>query len=110
MHGTAPTTEILVRENRPLRLRRAATVRCTAGTVWITSTGEKRDFFLSSGQSRNCPGNGQTLIEGIGEAWICLEENCRPALGSRIGSAARRLWARLFSRTGRAASATGWYV
>lgn len=110
MQNIAQTGEILVRENQPLHLRHATIIRCTAGTVWITSAGEKQDFFLSTGQSHRCQGRGLTLIEGIGEGRIRLENNEQTTIWLNCRTAVKRLWRKLFSRTGQAASAPGWFA
>lgn len=110
MQNTAQTDEILVRENQPLHLRHATTIRCTAGTVWITCVGEKRDFFLSTGQSLHNRGNGLTLIEGIGEGWIRLESAGQATIRLDCRTAIRRFWRKLLSRTGRVASAPDWFA
>lgn len=100
-------SEIHVRKNKPLGLRRAMIIRCTAGTVWITSPGESQDIFLSTGQSHHCQGNGLMLIEGVSEGWIRLEKCEQPALWQRTRTAAGRLWRKMLSRTDRAASVPG---
>ncbi|MCB4361626.1 DUF2917 domain-containing protein [Quatrionicoccus australiensis] len=110
MQNTAQAGEIFVQENRPLQLRGAMTIRCTGGTVWITSAGEKRDIFLSTGQSHYSQNDGLTLIEGIGDGWIRLEKNAPAARWQRIRTAARYLWRKLLSRTGRVASGPGWFA
>lgn len=102
--------EILVQEDRPLRLHHAhdTEISCTAGTVWITSAGETTDIILSAGQNHLARGNRLILIEGIGDAWIRLENKERPVFWRQAWAATRRLWQKTISRKDQAASAPGW--
>lgn len=110
MQNSGQADEILVQENLPLHLRHAATIHCTAGMVWITAPGEKQDVFLAAGQSHCSQGHGLTLIEGVGKGWIRLENNEQATVRQGWQSAARQLWRKLFSRTGRVASAPDWFA
>lgn len=70
--------EVCLQDNRPIRLQRARGLRitCTAGTIWITVTGEPGDIFLAPGQTYQVGSNGLALIESIGAGRIRLQ---RPA-------------------------------
>lgn len=101
--------EILVQEDRPLRLAQARYTRitCVAGCVWITAPSETADIILSPGEHYLCRKKGLTLIEGIGEGWIRLERSLAPTLLQRAVAAAHRLRQGTISRIDRAASAPG---
>jgi len=64
--------EIRLLDNCPISLRGAHGLRitCTAGTIWITVTGETGDTFLGAGQSHVVQGNGLAIIESIGSGSI----------------------------------------
>jgi hypothetical protein len=64
--------EIHLTENSPLHLRNAAGQRitCTAGTIWITVTGNTGDIFLTSGETYGVRDNGLALVEAIGAGSI----------------------------------------
>jgi hypothetical protein len=70
--------EVCLQDNRPIRLQRPRGLRitCTAGTIWITVTGEPGDIFLAPGQSHQVSSNGLTIVESIGAGRIRLK---RPA-------------------------------
>jgi len=102
--------DILVQEDRPLRLyhTHGAEISCTDGTVWITCIGETADIFLSAGQNHQARGNRLILIEGIGDAWIRLENKERPVFWRQAWAATRRLWRKMINQKDQAASAPGW--
>lgn len=83
--------EICLRDNHPLRLdgARGLRIECTAGTIWITETGQREDIFLSPGQSYRLAGNGVSLVESVGDGRIRLAPPARrfslprPASGNR---------------------------
>ncbi|PKO89794.1 MAG: hypothetical protein CVU18_03040 [Betaproteobacteria bacterium HGW-Betaproteobacteria-12] len=60
--------ELCLADNHPLSLReaRGLSVRCTAGTIWLTVEGEAGDVFLRAGQSYRLASNGLALLESIG--------------------------------------------
>ena len=60
--------EIRLADNSPISLRdaRGQRIACTAGTIWITLTGETGDIFLSVGEAYVVPGNGLAIVESIG--------------------------------------------
>lgn len=86
--------ELCLAENAPVRISRAQglTVRCTAGRVWITVTGEGADVFLAAGEAHRIGSNGLALIEAIGSGRVRLERadeySCPP------GKALRPLYGR----------------
>jgi len=106
------STQIHLRKNQALRLRPGAamTIRCTAGRVWITTTGQAADIILESGQTHIVRGYRLTLIEGVDEGWIRLKYIEAQTLWQRLGSLPGTCWQKAFSRTDRAASAPGWFA
>lgn len=68
--------EICLRDNQPVRLRRARGLRitCTAGTVWLTVSGVPGDIFLQPGETHQLAGNGLALIESLGNGRIRLHK------------------------------------
>lgn len=102
--------DILVQEDRPLRLHHAhdTIISCTAGTVWITCTGETADIFLNAGQNHQARSNRLILIEGIGDAWIRLKNKERPVFWRQAWAATRRQWQKTINRKDQAASAPSW--
>ena len=72
------SAEVCLQDNRPIRLQQARGLRitCTAGTVWITVTGEPGDIFLVPGQTHQVSSNGLAIVESIGTGRIRLK---RPA-------------------------------
>jgi hypothetical protein len=101
--------DILVQEDRPLRLAQARYTRitCVTGCVWITAPGETADIILSPGEHYLCRKKGLTLIEGLGEGWIRLERGLAPTLRRRVIALARLQWQGTISRTDRVALAPG---
>lgn len=73
--------ELVLRENRPLRLSDAkgTTIRCTSGIAWLTVAGEAEDCFLAAGQHRRLASDGLALVEAVGQARIRLEPAGTPA-------------------------------
>jgi len=68
MHSDLPQGEINLFANRPLRLNKALgiCVACTAGTIWITISGESSDLFIAAGQDYILTNKRLALIEAIG--------------------------------------------
>lgn len=106
-------SELLLTDNKPLRLTGARGIRvlCVQGTVWITTSGQSEDIFLHEGQWHEIERSALTLVESIGRALIRFE---RPAvtqpvsrgwlrLGNRLINGTRET-AKQISQTGRAAS------
>jgi hypothetical protein len=48
-------------------------VQCREGSVWITKTGDAKDYFLDSGQESLFSGPGTTVIEALTGACVCVE-------------------------------------
>lgn len=73
------SAEITLLENQLLRLNNARGLRiaCTAGTVWITETGESSDTILYVGDQHEISGNGLALIEGLSSGRITLARRKR---------------------------------
>lgn len=69
--------EIVLAENRPLRLRRAGALRlaCTGGIVWVTAPGLRDDVFLFRGDAVDIDSDGLVLVEAVGAG-------CRVRLGA----------------------------
>jgi hypothetical protein len=87
--------ELCLRDNQPIRLRRARGLRitCTAGTVWLTVSGVPGDILLQPGDSHQLAGNGLALIEslGLGSGRIRLSQAAHFHHRSRVAAAIRRL-------------------
>lgn len=68
--------EICLNDNHPICLRQAhgLQVTSTAGTIWITVTGEPGDVFLGPGQTYEVPSNGLAIIESIGTGRVRLKQ------------------------------------
>lgn len=66
--------EVCLNDNHPICLRQARGLRVTstAGTLWITVTGEPGDIFLGPGQTYEVPSNGLAIIESIGHGRVRL--------------------------------------
>lgn len=79
MSSDTTAGEFDLRENHPLRLRRARGlhITCTAGTLWITVSGDGADTFLTPGQTCQLGSNGLALIESLGDGRVQLERRPR---------------------------------
>lgn len=79
-------TELLLQENRPLGLvnGRGVTVRCLAGTVWLTVEGEAGDCFLAPGQAHRLESDGLALIEPMGTQATIRLEPAPPGILARL--------------------------
>lgn len=66
--------EVCLQDNQPVRLSGASGLRviCTAGTIWITVSGEAEDIFLTAGERYQVSSNALTLVESIGSGKIRL--------------------------------------
>lgn len=66
--------EVCLSDNHPICLRQARGLRVTstAGTIWITVTGESGDIFLGPGQTYEVSSNGLAIIESIGNGRVRL--------------------------------------
>ena len=66
--------ELCLEVGKPLRFsrRRHSVIRCTAGILWLTVTGERGDFVLHAGQSHTLRGNGRVVIEAVIDARLRL--------------------------------------
>jgi hypothetical protein len=66
--------ELCLVDNSPIKLTGAAGLRvsCIGGVVWITSTGNREDIILESGQQYRIDSNRLTMIESIGGGRIRL--------------------------------------
>lgn len=111
-------SELSLKNGQLLRLSQAAgvTIRCLAGTIWITSPGEIEDIFLDTGMHHVIRSPGLVLIESVGDGRVCLESPGPGHEANRWSGLLIRLMKRAWqalrrkpgiSRTGRAASATG---
>lgn len=72
-------TELLLRPNQPLGLRRGegVTVRCLTGTAWLTVSGNGDDVFLGPGQSHRLDNDALALVEAVHqETVVSLEAPC----------------------------------
>ena len=75
--------DLFLQHNRPLRIDAMGTavlVKCLAGKVWLTSSGQAGDVFLQAGESFTLDGSGLTLIEGLGDARVVLQPPALPLL------------------------------
>ena len=93
------TGEIHLAANHSIRLTaaRGVLVRCTAGTLWITVSGEATDIFLTPGQAWRIPRNGLCLIESLGEGQLNLKKNSQtPAIKAKLAGF-RHFWQKLGS-------------
>lgn len=86
--------ELCLSDNHPICLRQARGLRVisTAGTIWITVTGEPGDIFLEPGQTYEVSGNGLAIIESIGNGRIRLK---KPALFSGLRQGAAEIFRQL---------------
>lgn len=77
-------SELCLADNTPVRLSnaRGLIVRCTAGRIWLTVTGEAGDIFLAAGQKHRIRANGLALLESIGGGQVRLERP--PTLFQRL--------------------------
>ena len=68
--------EVCLQDNQPVRLTGARGLRivCTAGTIWITLSGQAEDIFLTTNESYAIGSNALTLIESIGNGKIGLAQ------------------------------------
>ena len=84
--------EYKLSENAPIRLNnaRGVSIQCTAGTIWITLTGEAGDIFLQTGERWSIKNNGLALIESIGTGCIRLEWPSR-FTAANLGKSIKRL-------------------
>lgn len=67
--------ELLLAGQQTLRLvqARATRIRCTAGVLWLTVTGDPADIVLHAGQSYLVRSDGRVVIESQGEGRLRLE-------------------------------------
>lgn len=68
--------EVCLSDSHPICLRQARglCVTSTAGTIWITVTGEPGDTFLEPGQTHQVSSNGLAIIESIGNGRVRLKK------------------------------------
>ena len=68
--------EVCLNDKHPICLRQARGLRVTstAGTIWITVTGEPGDIFLGPGQTYEVNSNGLAIIESIGNGRVRLKK------------------------------------
>ena len=45
-------------------------LRVAQGTLWLTTSGQSEDVFLSDGSEYRVPAKGLTLIEAVGEGAV----------------------------------------
>lgn len=85
-------TELLLQENQPLGVvnGKGVTIRCLAGTAWLTVDGEAGDRFLAAGETHRLESDGLALVEAMGRQANIRLEAARPDFRSRVD--------RLFSR------------
>jgi len=95
--------EVCLSDNHPICLRQARGLQVvsTAGTIWITVTGEPGDTFLEPGQTYEVSGNGLAIIESIGNGRIRLK---KPTPFSGLWQGAAEIFRQLkpHEKTGRA--------
>jgi hypothetical protein len=49
-------------------------IECKSGVIWVTHSGDLRDYVLKSGRSCSPKGNGSLVIEAIDDARVDIEE------------------------------------
>ncbi len=66
--------EVVLREDRPLRLVRARGRRivCTAGCAWITAPGVRADIYLNAGEAWEVGSDGLVLVEAVRSATVAI--------------------------------------
>jgi hypothetical protein len=42
-------------------------VRCTQGRIWVTFSGDSRDFVLKRGESAFAPARGRAVVQAMGQ-------------------------------------------
>ncbi|MBC5768083.1 DUF2917 domain-containing protein [Ramlibacter albus] len=64
--------DIAAREVQEIRRAAGRTVRCTAGSVWLTQDASQDDIVLEAGQSWRCTGRSRVLAQGLGGARVVV--------------------------------------
>lgn len=59
------------------------TVRCVAGSLWITEHGSGADCVLGPGQSLRLAGRHRVLVQGLQASTLTLTREARGALTAR---------------------------
>jgi hypothetical protein len=73
-----PSVELLLQPRQVLNLdnhRHRMAIECKEGVIWVTSTGENRDYVLRSGKRYVPRTKGTVVIEAIDESRVEIEEN-----------------------------------
>lgn len=85
-------TELLLKENQPLRLinGKGAVVRCLTGSAWLTVAGDATDCVLEPGQERRLENDGLALIEPMGKQATIRLQLVELSLASLIDRFVRR--------------------
>lgn len=50
--------------------RQEITVECRAGSLWLTKTGDRRDYVLNQGEKCLLSGSGKVVIEAVYKAFL----------------------------------------
>ena len=73
-----PAVELLLHPHQVLNLdnhRHRMAIECKNGTIWVTCSGEIKDYVLDAGKRYVLGKKGTVVIEAIDESCVEIEEN-----------------------------------
>ena len=68
---TEPKTKIRMLRHAFQRIngvKRGSTLFCDTGVLWVTQTGDRKDYVLTSGQKMTVTKRGKVLVEAMRDA------------------------------------------
>ncbi len=75
--------DLLLHKGEMVTLRNAQTnleIACKQGALWITRTGDAKDYVLSQGDHFSSDHTGKVVIEAVDEACVGLEDEAEHEL------------------------------
>lgn len=69
--------QLLLKKHQLLTLNEAQpkmAIECKSGVIWVTHTGDRKDYVLPAGRSCKTHGNGNLVIEAIADSRVDIEE------------------------------------
>lgn len=68
-----PTVQMRKRQVVTLGKLPGRTVRCTAGTIWLTHDGDAKDVVLCAGETHVCTSSARVLVQALDDGGFSVE-------------------------------------
>ena len=77
LSSQTPKIELLLKKHQLLSLNETQprmAIECKDGVIWVTNSGERKDYILDTGRRYEPKSPGNVLIEAMDDACVNIEE------------------------------------